>query len=222
MSVIERLVSLVAPHHCFICGQTGDLLCVWCRLDAFELLPSRCYSCYSATENSAVCQKCRHVSPLKHVWIRTEYEGAAKKLVQVYKFEQARSAALLLAQFMKEAMPYFSHDVLLIPIPTATSRIRQRGFDHAQLIAKSLNKNSGLQCSRALKRIGQAKQVGQRRAQRKAQLAGAFYATTSLAGKHVLLIDDVVTTGASLEAAARVCRRAGAKTVDALVFAQAK
>jgi ComF family protein len=219
MAILESILKTLAPHNCLICSEEGDLICVWCGLESLPYIPSRCYNCYSATTNSEICKKCRRLSPLKHVWVRTEYEGVAKQLIHTYKFSHARSAAGLIAQFTKESLPYFD-DVIIVPIPTATTRVRQRGFDHALLIAKNLAQIINLPYDKALRRTGQTKQLGTKRTARKTQLTGAFRAVKSLKGQHILLVDDVVTTGATLEEAARVCRKAGAKTVDAVVFTQ--
>ncbi len=194
-------------------------MCNWCYPDACPALPPRCYNCHAVSPDSAVCSKCRRQTPLKHVWVRTDYDGAAKLLVQKYKFGHARSAAPLIADFMIESLPYFE-DVVVVPVPTATVRIRQRGFDHADLLAKQLAHKINQRYVYALSRLGQTKQVGTKRAQRLAQLSQAFRANLPLDGARVLLVDDVLTTGATLSQAARILRQAGAKTVDAVVFAQ--
>lgn len=219
MSILEAIISRVAPHNCLVCGQEGSLLCVWCQIETLPALPARCYNCFTLSEASKVCQRCRRLSPLKHVWVRTDYESTAKQLIHAYKFDHARAGAGLIAGFMKEALPYIEN-AIVVPVPTASSRVRLRGFDHTALLAKQLAKQTGLAYLPALKRVGQSKQVGTKRAVRKAQMKGAFRSVVSLKGQHVLLIDDVVTTGATLEEAARTCRRAGAKTIDALVFTQ--
>lgn len=219
MAILESILKTLAPHNCLVCGEEDDLICVWCGLDSLPQIPARCYNCYSATENSTVCKKCKRQGPLRHVWVRTEYEDLAKQLIHAYKIGHARSGASIIANFMKESIPYLD-DVVLVPIPTATSRVRQRGFDHTRLISKHLSRSMNAPYLFALTRVGQTKQVGTKRGQRKAQLKGAFRASQSLKGQHILLIDDVVTTGATLQEAARTCRKAGAKIVDAVVFAQ--
>lgn len=219
MSLIENIISIIAPHTCLVCGTEGELVCNWCRPDACPLLPSRCYKCYKMTQNSQVCDKCRRTSPLKYVWVCTDYQGVAKQLVYKYKLEQARSAGQLIAEFMGQTLPYLENS-LMVPIPTATTHIRSRGFDHSQLLAKNLSAKTRLPINAALSRLGQAKQVGNKRRQRKQQLKNTFWVRSFVEGKQILLIDDVVTTGATLEEAARTLKKAGAKTVNAVVFAQ--
>lgn len=110
-----------------------------------------------------------------------------------------------------------------MPVPTATSRVRRRGYDQALLLARRLSHETHSQCVIGLLRITQSQQVDASREQRLKQLAAAFRVTRMRAvrGKHIILIDDVVTMGATLEAAASSLRAAGAGRIDALVFAQA-
>ncbi len=221
MALLERIINVVAPHSCLVCDTEGKLLCNWCLPDACPSLPSRCYRCKSITDNNRTCHKCRRVSALKHVWVRTEYNGTAKGLVYRLKFSGARAAAPIIADYMQETLPYIE-PALLVPIPTATRRLRQRGYDHTHLLTRELSRTTGLQSVNALGRIGQSRQVGTKRTERYKQLAGAFRLAKSDAvrGAHILLVDDVVTTGATLEEAAKTLKQAGARTVDAVIFAQ--
>jgi predicted amidophosphoribosyltransferase len=113
--------------------------------------------------------------------------------------------------------------VLIAYVPTAPQRVRERGYDQAALIAKELAIRSKLPYHTLLARTGTQRQLGQQRAVRKEQMTGAFRSLDKidLQDKHVLLIDDVLTTGATCEAAARALRQAGAKRVSAAVFAVA-
>jgi ComF family protein len=117
----------------------------------------------------------------------------------------------------------FDEDAVLVPVPTATSRVRQRGYDQAELLCRELASLTRLPYRTALARHGQSRQVGTNRTERRAHLEGALRVRhpETIQGKHVVLVDDVLTTGATIEAAAKVIRRAGAKRVDAIVFAQA-
>ncbi|MGZ6004956.1 MAG: ComF family protein [Candidatus Saccharimonadales bacterium] len=221
MSVLDKLIGMLAPHGCLVCGREGRLVCLWCQADSFNHLPSRCYRCHAMTEDHAVCRGCRRISPLKHVWVRCDYDDLAKALVRKYKFQHARAAADDIAKLMAQDLPYFA-DALIVPLPTASRRVRQRGFDHTLLLAKSLSQILKIDWAPYLIRLGQSQQVGTKRSQRIKQVQGAFLASGNISGQEILLIDDVTTTGASLEEAARVLRKAGAKRVNAAVFAQAK
>jgi ComF family protein len=114
-------------------------------------------------------------------------------------------------------------ECLLVPVPTATDHVRQRSYDQAKLLARALSRLSGLRYADCLRRLGQTHQVGASRRQRLIQLRTLFYIKKprQVRGAKILLIDDVVTTGATLEAAADVLTMAGAKEVGAITFAQA-
>jgi predicted amidophosphoribosyltransferase len=99
--------------------------------------------------------------------------------------------------------------------------VRQRGYDQTRLIARVFAKQRGLPCDELLVRRGQSRQVGSDRKHRQEQAAKNYQSKQNIAkGTEVLLIDDILTTGATLEASAKILYQAGAKTVNAVVFAQ--
>lgn len=224
MPLIEQLIRCIAPHRCLGCGAVGPLLCAWCLTEANEALPPRCFRCLAATTDSAVCAKCRRQAPLGHVWVAGEYAGLSKRLIHQFKFERARAAALPIASCLETTLPYLDDSVIISHIPAAPSRVRMRGYDQSRLIASRLAQNLDRQHLTLLVRYGHSRQVGAKREQRLKQLAGAFTPLhpTKIKNAHILLIDDVVTSGATLAEAAKVLKRAGAKKVDAAVFAQAQ
>ncbi|MDZ7744455.1 MAG: phosphoribosyltransferase family protein [Candidatus Saccharibacteria bacterium] len=156
---------------------------------------------------------------LKHVWIRTDYTPLARHLTHKLKFERTVAAAEVISGLMIEALPYISKDVLVTHVPTATSRRRQRGYDQAELLARSLANSCGLRHKTLLARKGHSRQVGSDKTTRVEQLQGAFR-PVSVIKSPVLLVDDITTTGATLEAAARELKQAGTKKVYATAFAQ--
>lgn len=222
MPILDRLLSIVAPHLCIVCGAEGGLLCAWCLPDAFPGLPSRCYRCLRISTDSATCERCRRLTAVRHAWIVTDYAGPAKQLVHKYKFDRARAAAPILGTAMAGVLPYHAADTLVVPVPTASVRIRQRGYDHALLAARHLAACANLDCVQAVSRLTQSRQVGANRQQRHDQLRDAFLVTRPqlVQNKDILIVDDVLTTGATIEALARLLKQAGASTVMAVVFAQ--
>lgn len=219
--MIDRLLGLLAPHVCIMCGTEGALLCSRCAPDATEPIPSRCYRCKAVTTDNAVCVSCKRNSPLRHVWVASLYGGPPKELVYQLKFGRTKQAASVIARYLHEIVPALPPDTVVTYVPTATSRVRQRGYDQAQLIAKAFAKQRGITCSELLIRHGQSRQVGSDRKHRLEQAVKNYQFKRIIPkGTEVLLIDDILTTGATLEASAKMLHQAGAKTVNAAVFAQ--
>ncbi len=218
--MLEAIISWYAPHYCVGCDAEGSLLCANCA-GSLPAVADRCYRCRALSPGGKTCVACRRHSKLTNVRAVTSYEGLAKDMVGRLKFSGAKAAARSISVAMSEVE--LSAAVVIVHIPTATSRIRLRGYDQAALIAKQLAGMSNLEYADCLRRIGQHRQVGASRVQRIAQMQQSLLVvnTDLIAGRHIVLVDDVMTTGASLESAAKVLRAAGAAKVEAVVFARA-
>ena len=224
MRIIEHFFRLIAPDECLACKKEGKLICEGCAEAKLDKLPERCYRCYRVSPGNKTCELCRHYSVLKYVWIRTSYGDMARKVVHELKFSFARSAAGVIAAQMAASLPILPADIIIVHIPAATSHVRRRGFDQSALIARELSRLIDRPHVHSLVRSGQQRQVGSSRQTRLQQMKDAFRVVTPLVIKdsHVLLVDDVITTGSTLESAALELKRSGARTISAVVFAQAK
>jgi len=220
MTLLERIISVVAPYDCLGCGREGRLLCTDC-LVLFPDVPERCYRCHKASPGGLTCASCRSSSRLHRVRVATDYEGVAKDIVWRIKFDGAQSVTKDLAACLANLLPR-EQEFYLVPVPTTTGRARQRSYDQAKLLARALSRQTGHPYRDYLARIGKTHQIGSSRQERLRQLSGCFRVKSfnSVRGRRLILIDDVVTTGATLEAAATALRQAGAKRVEAVVFAQ--
>jgi ComF family protein len=219
--MLDKLISLLAPHICLVCGAEGAVLCAWCAPDAVQTVPARCYRCSAVSPDSQVCVDCRRKTPLNHVWVCSAYDGVAKRLVRKLKFERGEAASSVIAALLDENLPYFPDGTVVTYVPTARKRIRLRGYDHARLIAEQFSKRRGLACVPLLVRHGHLRQVRSSKTARLEQAAQSYTAThSSVPYGKVLLIDDILTTGATVEAAARILKKSGVRHVNAAVFAQ--
>lgn len=221
MKLIEDLFNIFAPHECLGCTKEGELLCQTCR-ENLSSVPPRCYRCRRWSDGFRTCQRCRKGSSLFEVRAVTHYDGVAKTLVHSLKFARAKAAAISVSRTLA-SLNLTEDRVLITHVPTVNKRVRERGYDQAALIARALSRDSSQPYLPLLARIGEQRQLGQDRATRTSQMGHAFRVldSSALVNRHILLVDDVLTTGATCEAAARMLRHAGASKVSAIVFAVA-
>lgn len=221
MSLFDTLIGKIAPYDCLACGAEGHLLCTACT-NRLAVIPERCYRCQEISKNSLTCVNCRQASQLYRVQVATAYSGSAKALIWQLKLAGARATARIMANRMAMLVKDSTSGTVIMPVPTATSRVRQRGYDQAKLLARELARQTRLPYLDCLARHGQAHQHGLSRQQRLTQLASAFRVRRpqTVQAADVLLVDDVVTTGATLEAAAATLKTAGATQISAVVFAR--
>jgi len=219
--IFQTVLSQLAPHDCLGCRAEGSLLCHECASDLVPI-PERCYRCRGLNPAGRTCHSCRSSTEIYAVRAVTPYRNLAKGLIWQLKFSGAQAAAREMADLMALLL-IGSEEIVIVPIPTATTRVRKRGYDQAVLLARAVARRSGHPYAPSLRRLGQHHQVGATRTQRITQLQEAYRCIRPelIEGKHVVLIDDVVTTGATLEAAARIMKAGGAARVSGLVFAQA-
>jgi ComF family protein len=137
-----------------------------------------------------------------------------QSLIDAYKFENTCAAYGSLADLLHARLPDLPANTIVVPIPTISSHIRQRGYDHTLLIARSLAKRRGFVVTPLLRRQTDTKQRDATRRQREQQAEAAFYIQGAVdETRPYLLIDDIATTGATLRHAARKLKEAGAGTI---------
>ena len=166
----------------------------------------------------------RHDAPFECVWVVGERSGTLQVLIDALKFQHVKAAAPLIAELLDDMLPVLPSETVVIPVPTVASHVRERGYDQALLIAKELAVLRGFVLKPALKRASKTTQhiVGRQERQKQAQVAFTYNKTVDVAGKTVLLVDDVITTGATVTACAALLSAAGARVLVAGAAYQTK
>ena len=204
---LRTLVSLVAPPVCAGCGAhagAGEPLCGECRHELRWLT--------GAAQVAGMA-----------VFAPLAYEGPARAMVRALKFRGATLAAgTMAAQIAANAPPDALGRGALVPVPLHPRRLRRRGFNQAERLAAALSRRTGLRVADCLCRAGTGRtQMGRDRAQRLAGVWGTVgVAPGARVPRRAILVDDVVTTGATLGACAAALRAAGVHEVSAVAYAR--
>ena len=199
------------------------------------LAPALCWSCRGpAAGRGPLCRTCERLLPwldpqvpepevpagglpaLDRAWAPLSYEGVARDLVHALKFAGAAGVAPAMARQACDALPprAFPPRARIVPVPADRGRRRRRGFDHAEALAAALSELTGLPVARALERE-RAQRTGQRGLGRAERLRGSGISVRARgpAPPACVLVDDVLTTGATARACARTLRAGGASSV---------
>jgi len=182
-----------------------------------------CPICAIPTPNGQVCGAClQHPPAHGHTVAAFSYAFPVDQLIQALKYQQRLSIAPLLGAGLAEVVSTRSRPDILIPMPLHAARLRQRGFNHATEIAREIARRLNLPLSlTSCERVRDTPpQVALAYDQRRRNVRDAFTCMNNVAGKRVALIDDVMTTGTSLDELAKTLIKAGAREVEAWVVAR--
>ncbi len=231
----SKLLDLVFPITCLGCGQEGELTCAKCLALVPEPDSQVCPLCkVPFSQNGATCQKCRNQVALDGLFVARLYRfRLVETLIYTLKYRFLERAALPLVTLLETSLAHHSLPLpdILIPVPLHSRRLRFRGFNQAELLAEELSKRlmPGLGIPLDTKslirtRFTKPQMKADSREERLHNLSNAF--TTEkitagpLVGKYVWLIDDVATTGTTLDECARALKIAGVKKVWGVVIAR--
>lgn len=206
------LSDLLAPHYCTACGQSGGVLCEYCKYDITNDSFANCVACLGiAPASGNLCKSC--IVPYSRAWCVGSRSDSLELLINNYKFNRVSAADTVFADLLDNTLPQLPADTIVTFVPTIPSHIRQRGYDHAERIAKKFAKYRDLDCSRALDRVEFTHQRGAGRAERLANAKRGFRGGRVAQDATYLLIDDIYTTGATLHYASVALLEAGAAEV---------
>jgi len=212
-TMIEALMQKVAPHLCFGCGKMGTPLCDNCKNNITTEPFYGCILCGNVSPEGICAQ---HDVPICKAWVVSQRLTVLKRVIDAYKFENVKAAASVLTELMDASLPLLPANTVLVPIPTAASHIRQRGYDHLDVLARLLSQTRDIPNTHLLIRSSSKTQHRLNKAERQKEAGEAFHINKALSvdeNTPYLLLDDIVTTGSTITSAATVLANAGAKTI---------
>ncbi len=228
-SIAQQLLDLLFPPRCAGCPRSGTVLCSTCMASIQPIPQPFCRHCHAPLGTEPSCRRCSY-RPLQFSGLRSAstYQGVLRTCIHALKYDGitrlAQPLGRLLARTWSETG--LGGD-LVIPVPLHPQRQRRRGYNHAALLARTCAQEAGMSYSDSLlERIRDTQaQVHLSPEERARNVAGAFrctagHTTQLIAGKDLILVDDVFTTGATLEECAAPLFAAGARRIWGLVLAR--
>jgi len=217
--VQEKIIDFFFPRRCIGCGKLGDLLCPDCSRKLPRLLPPFCQKCGRHESSGVLCLTCwgrqTEIDGIRSVF---RFDGTVRLAIHELKYRSIKTMAVYLAALMADYMR--ENNVpgeTLIPVPLHSKRLRQRGYNQSVLLARKLGELVSMPVVEgSLRRVKDS--LPQARTttveERRQNVEKAFACQKEdLKGKSLILIDDVCTSGATLESCAAVLKAAGAVSV---------
>ncbi|MEK9155852.1 MAG: ComF family protein [Patescibacteria group bacterium] len=224
----DLFLDIFFPRLCVGCGREGSHLCFDCAGTIDKFKTPTCPECGRITKFGQYCPACkaRTATALTGLIIAARYEsGPTKEMIHQLKYSGITELAPLLGELIferiKDHLPY--GQIVIVPVPLHKKREAQRGFNQSELLARYLSDRLGFPGGAALMRTEDTRsQVELSGEERRENLRGKFAIADAelVSGKTVLLVDDVMTTGSTLNECAKVLRRAGARQVWGTVIAR--
>ena len=211
------LLDLIFPRTCAGCGREGGYLCDECEATIPRLESPQCSVC-SAPSRLSLCAWCQSANqPFNGITAPYRWTGVVQELVYSLKYRNVRASAPRLAELMTAHLADKSITAdMVAPVPLHPSRERERGYNQSEVLAQGISQSTGIPVSnKVLVRIRNTPpQVSMSTPEeRRRNVIGAFECVGDVAGKRVLLVDDVVTTGATVAECSVQLRNAGAASI---------
>lgn len=220
-----KALDLLFPRKCVGCGGAGSFLCVTCRASLPWTVTPLCPRCQRPRPGGSLCADCQGQAALDGALVAFRFEGIIRQAVYHLKYRNLRALSPplgeLLADFLRDTG--IPGDVL-VPVPLHPKRLRERGYNQTGLLADELSRLTGIEVGQGCltrRTMAMSQAMTTSIAGRRENVAAAFGCIDDrLRGRRVLLMDDVTTSGATLEAAAAALRQIGVKSVWGLALAR--
>lgn len=220
-----NILKAFSQRYCVLCGTLSrDDLCNPCRSQLPQIPINHCPVCLLPVKTSLVCGACLANPPaFTRINAAFHYTFPVDALIRSLKYRSQLVIAPMLANFLIEKIDISDPPDFIIPVPLHAIRLRERGFNQSVEIGRYISKKHNIKmlpdsCSRVR---NTPSQVGLPWQEREKNIRHAFVCKTDLSGKHVAILDDVMTSGATLNEMAKLLRQQGAAVVDGWVVARA-
>ena len=221
-------LDILFPQKCILCGEFGGLVCLECAKSIEKIKTLTCPQCGKISEDGRYCKICRSNKKviLKGILVSAHYDSEiVKKMIYGLKYDGLTDLSEMLAELLIEKIEkrFDPQNTVIVPVPLHIKRKNRRGFNQSELLARYVSKKLGFPGGNALVRIKNTKSQAQLpKSERLTNISGAFECEDEelVRKKRVILIDDVVSTGATLNEAANALKMAGAKEVWGVVVAR--
>lgn len=225
--LFRSVLDFALPPRCGGCGaivDDVDSFCTdcWRKLEFLQGGCERCGLPLKGTE-AETCGACLAQPPrLDRIRAAVAYDDISRSIALRLKYGRKIALARTMSRYMRPLVGELPSDALLVPVPLHRRRLWSRGFNQSAIVARELSRRTGIPVAvdalRRTRATPPLKGMGMR--QRRRTVAGAFRSTMDLRGQTVILVDDVLTTGSTANACARVLKRAGAGRVDLVSWAR--
>lgn len=230
MNIFNSIAAIIYPQKCISCGnllniKTQSVLCDKCE-KAFTSINEgffKCDKCGRIIEHTGKCKMCSmRDTSYDSGYCVLEYNDEVRRAIIKYKFKSAHGFSKyfgkLMSNYIKD-MDIKNYDFMTC-VPLHKQKRRIRGYNQSELLAKIISKNIGIEYIDALYKVVNTKQQSSLSAkEREKNIKNAFKADSNVKNKNILLVDDILTTGYTINECARVLKKAGAKRVDFIVLA---
>jgi ComF family protein len=222
---IRSIIEQFLPRACLLCGATAGSrnLCNACLADLPWHRQPHCPQCATPTPGGQVCGAClKHPPAFERSFAAVAYAFPLDRMIPRLKYHGQLAIAPALGECLAQVVQSSPRPDRLIAMPLHTTRIRERGFNHATEIAREVGKQLGiaLDTTSCQRTRDTPPQMGLKHDARRRNVRGAFSCSGEVRGQHIALIDDVMTTGTSLDELASTLKRAGAREVTCWVAAR--
>jgi ComF family protein len=228
-TLLQQFLDMLFPVHCAGCQKIGQVLCPACIAQIQPLSSPICEFCGTPLSTYGTCKNCQYHRPrISGQRAVSLYQEPLRECIHRLKYDGNTRLAVPLGLLLAQAYRYYSMQAdMLVPVPLHSERQQQRGFNHALLLAEVCSANIGVPMNDNImvRHRATVAQVDLHPRERYQNVAGAFACPSTTArsvlnGRKILIIDDVSTTGTTLEACATPLFEAGAKEVWGLVLAR--